>query len=133
MSPEALQKLMDNAPSDKENLSKDEHLYGGYTQKQMLDIVDEVKDELMEKFNDPMCHKVMALFILDHFEAWHDEVSTKLAVHAAKEGQPDLALTAVHWAQDRASISTARDLLLGVEIGDHDFTQKCDCCDDDED
>ena len=56
----------------------------------------------------------------------------KLAVHAAKEGQPDLALTAVHWAQDRASISTARDLLLGVEIGDHDFTQKCDCCDDED-
>ena len=132
MSPEALQKLMDNAPSDKENLSKDEHLYGGYTQQQMLDIVDEVKDELMEKFNDPLCHKVMAMFILDHMVEWHKEVSHKLAIHATKEHETGLALTAIGWAQDLARLETARDLLLGVEIGDNDFTAQCDCCDDDD-
>ena len=133
MSPEALQQLMDNAPSDKENLSKTDAPYGGYTKEQMFDIVDEAKDALMDKFNDPMCHKVMAMFILDHFVEWHKEVSHKLVIHATKEGDPGLALTAMGWAQDLASLETARDLILGVGIGDNDFTQECTCCNDDDD
>ena len=132
MSPEALQALMDKAPSDKDNLSKVDAPYGGYTKEQLLDIVDEAKDELMAKFNDPMCHKVMAMFILDHMVEWHKEVSHKLAIHAAKEHETGLALTAIGWAQDLARLETARDLLLGVEIGDNDFTHECDCCDDDD-
>ena len=133
MSPEALQELMDKAPSDKENLSKLDAPFGGYTRDQMIDLVDEAKDALMEKINDPFCHKMMAMLILDHFIAWHEDVSTRLAVHSVKEHETGLALTATGWAEDLGKLKIARNIIADVNIGENDFMSTCDCCDNDDD
>jgi len=116
-----LTNMLNDAPSDEDQVgctctcNHSNELYDGLTQFQLEELVNDCAQELYNKCNDPLAHKVLILFCLNSLTEFHNTVSEK----TYKEGSPEQAQA---WAIDQGRLHSAYQIIREVEIGSNDFT-----------
>ena len=116
---QSLEALMDSAVHDDEARASAEGPYGGYTADQMEAIVDDMKDDLLEKVRHPMAHKLVALQIIAHFIAWHETVARENIKSSSSKSE---RLNGLGWAEDLGKLKCAHESLRTVNLGSDDYT-----------
>jgi hypothetical protein len=113
-----LQSMLKQASSEDASTSTEEGLYG--KQKLTIEQVEELAEncihDSLEKCNDPMLHKVIALMIVSKFANWHRELGRKICEkgHAYHDAVP--------WFQDAGKLDAIFEMLISIQIGNNDFT-----------
>ena len=115
-----LQNLMNDAHEREEQVKQEEptpeQLMNGYQEK-INDACNAGLDISLEKCEDPMVHKLMALKIMSNMIDWH----TKTGKNLIEDGEAD---TAVAWLRDAGKFQSIINILLEIEIGEKDWTIK---------
>ena len=116
-----LTNMLNDAPSDEDQVgctctcNHSNELYDGLTQFQLEELVNDCAQELLNKCNDPLAHKVLILFCLNSLTEFHNTVSEK----TYKAGLPEQAQA---WAIDQGKLHSAFQIIREIEIGSNDFT-----------
>ena len=116
-----LTNMLNDAPSDEDQVgctctcNHSNELYDGLTQFQLEELVSDCAQEVYNKCNDPLAHKVLILTCLINLMNFHDKISEE----AYKEGSPEQAQT---WAIDQGRLDSAYQIIREIEIGPNDFT-----------
>ena len=107
--------MADAAAEREVNYTTEKALYDGKTRSEVIDIVDNLLDQSLEKCNDPMIHKVMALQILSNMVEWH----TKQGLELFQEGETEAG---VAWTRDGGKFQAAMGIILSIGVGPNDWT-----------
>ena len=101
--------------------------YGGHSKEALIALVEEHKDEMLEKVKDPMAHKLLALMIMQHFIDWHIQIAKDHVEDGHNSGSIAQMGCGLGWAEDLGKLKAAYEIFRQVGLGKHDFT----CGDDD--
>ncbi len=109
ISMEELTKLKDGAIEEPEAPKKQPK---DYTPEEIWDLAIAYQDAMLEEFNHPLAHKVLALACLKRLGLWHQDMAEKLFSKKEDSG--------LGWGRDAGVLMAAHSLLTQVSLGELD-------------
>ena len=122
-----LENLLATALNEEKEQADTSGPYGGHSKEALIALVEEHKDEMLEKVRDPMAHKLLALMIMQHFIDWHREIAKSHIEEGHSSGTIAQMGCGLGWAEDYGKLKCAYEIFRRVGLGKNDFT----CGDDD--
>ena len=109
-SPEALQELLENAPTDIVDRQVDDE-----PDCELHERVDAALEAFEEVAEDALTAKAGVMSILDRMVEWHTTVAQSLIEHGETE-------SAIGWARDAGKFQAALNILSTIQVSDDDPT-----------
>lgn len=80
----------------------------------LIKLAADLCDDMMDKGEGPLLHKIVALTIMSRLSSWHQKVGTDRLKGGEEYGE--------NWLMDAGKCEAASELLASIDLGPGDFT-----------